>query len=78
MFTRRTLLPLGALLVLCFIGSGALKNDHSGVLGVLSNASWLGFLALTLFFVVTAVVTIVNNRRRLSTNRVIDDPKSQR
>jgi hypothetical protein len=69
MIKRQTLIPLGALLVVCFVGAGLLKHENSGALGVLSGAAWFGFLALALFFIVVAVITIVRNRRRLNGNR---------
>ncbi|HEY1360576.1 MAG TPA: hypothetical protein VGF21_19905 [Thermoleophilaceae bacterium] len=69
MIKRQTLIPLGALLVVCFVGSGLLKDENSGPLGVLSYMAWFGFLALVLFFIAVAVVTIVRNRRRLDGSR---------
>ena len=69
MIKRQTLIPLGVLLAVCFVGSGALKDENSGVLGALSYAAWFGFLALAVFFIVVAVVTIVRNRRRLHGSR---------
>ncbi len=69
MINRQTLIPLGALLVVCFVGSGVLKDKSSGALGVLSYAAWFGFLALVVFFIAVAVVTIVRNRRRLDGSR---------
>ncbi len=66
MIKRQTLIPLGALLVVCFIGSGVLKDQNSGVLGVLSYAAWFGFIVLAVFFVAVAAVTIVRNLRRLN------------
>ena len=69
MLKRQTLIPLGALLVVCFVGAGVLKHEKSGALGVLSDAAWLGFLALAAFFIVVAMVTIVRNRRRLNGTR---------
>ncbi len=66
MIKRQTLIPLGALLVVCFVGAGLLKNDNSGALGVLSGIAWFGFLALVVFFIAVAVVTIVRNRRHLN------------
>ncbi len=65
MIKRQTLIPLGVLLVVCFVGSGLLKDENSGVLGVLSYAAWFGFLALAVFFIGVAAVTIVRNRRQL-------------
>jgi hypothetical protein len=62
MIKRQTLIPLGALLIACFVASGLLKDDES----VFAYAAWFGFLALTLFFIAVAVVTIVRNRRRLN------------
>lgn len=64
MIKRQTPIPLGALLVVCFVGAGLLKDQNSGALGVLSNAAWLGFLALAVFFVAVSAVTIVRNHRR--------------
>ncbi len=69
MFKRQTLIPLGALLVVCFVGAGLLKDENSGALGVLSYAAWFGFLALVVFFIAVAVATIVRNRRRLDGSR---------
>lgn len=69
MIKRQTLVPLGALLVICFIGSGLLKDEGSGLLGVLSYIAWFGFLLLALFFIGVAVVTITRNRRRLGAQR---------
>ena len=66
MIKRQTLIPLGALLVICFVGSGLLKDESSGALGVLSYAAWFGFLVLAVFFIAVAAVTIVRNRRRLN------------
>jgi hypothetical protein len=65
MIKRKILIPLGALLVVCFIGSGLLKDDNSGALGVLSYAAWFGFLVLVLFFVAVAVMAIVRSLGRL-------------
>jgi hypothetical protein len=65
MIKRRTLIPLGVLLAVCFVVSGILKDEDSGALGVVSYAAWFGFLGLALFFVVVAVLTIARNRRRL-------------
>ncbi len=69
MIKRQTLIPLGALLVVCFVGAGVLKDENSGALGVLSYAAWFGFLALVVFFIAVAVATIVRNRRRLDGSR---------
>ena len=66
MIKRQTLIPLGALLVVCFIGSGLLKDQNSGPLGVLSYAAWFGFIILAVFFIAVAAVTIVRNLRRLN------------
>jgi hypothetical protein len=65
MIKRQTLIPLGVVLGVCFVLSGVLKDDDTGVLGVLSYISWFGFLALALFFIGVAVTTIVRSRRRL-------------
>jgi hypothetical protein len=69
MIKRQTLIPLGALLAVCFVGAGLLKHEHSGVLGVLSGVAWFGFLALAIFFIAVAMMTIVRNRRRLNGSR---------
>ena len=66
MIKRQTLIPLGALLAVCFIGSGLLKDQNSGLLGVLSYAAWFGFIILAVFFIAVAAVTIVRNLRRLN------------
>ena len=66
MIKRQTLIPLGVLLGVCFIGAGVLKHKHSGALGVLSNVAWLGFLVLTVFFIAVAVMTILRNRSGLN------------
>ncbi len=69
MIKRQTLIPLGALLAVCFVASGLLKDDNTGALGVLSYLAWFGFLILAVFFIVVAVFTIVRNRRRLDGSR---------
>ncbi|HEX3561207.1 MAG TPA: hypothetical protein VHU24_00100 [Solirubrobacterales bacterium] len=65
MTKRKTLIPLAALLVAFFIGSGVLKDNNSGVLGVLSYICWFGLIVLVVYFITVAVMTIVRNRRRL-------------
>ncbi len=60
--TRQTLILLGGLWLVCFVLSGVFKNGH-GVGAALGTAGWLGFLVLTLLFIVVAVMTIVRNRR---------------
>jgi hypothetical protein len=56
MNTRYWLIRLVPAALVLFAGSGVLKDDDSGVLGVLSYICWFGFMALTLAVIVLLAV----------------------
>jgi hypothetical protein len=60
LLTARTLVPLGVLWAACLVIS-AIQGEGdsgSGLGGFIAELPWVGFLALSLLFVVVAVVAV--------------------
>jgi hypothetical protein len=59
------LLPtLSVLCLVALVVSGITKHEDHGLLGVLSNASWLGFLACALAILATGATALVRRAAR--------------
>ena len=66
MVTRKSLGLLAGTTLGLFAVAGIIGNHQHGVLNVIANVAWYGFLICALFLIVTSVATLVRHRARLS------------
>jgi len=66
MVTRKSLALLAGITLALFAVAGIIGNHQHGVLNVIANVAWYGFLICALFLIVTSVATLVRHRARLS------------
>ena len=66
MVTRKSLALLAGITLALFAVAGIIGNHQHGVLNVIANVAWYGFLICALFLIVTSVATLVRHRTRLS------------
>ena len=64
MLTRRALISLAFFTLVCFLLAGGLGNDREGVLRVIADLSWYGFLLGLLFLIVGSVFVLVRSSAR--------------
>lgn len=62
--TRNTLIALAAITAAFFVASGVLGNHNHGLLGVISDITWGGFLLSALLLIVLGGATLARRRRR--------------
>ena len=65
MTSRRVLLPLAALPVVCFTLANVFHSSDPGARGFVTDISFFGFLLSALYFAVVGALTLVRRRRRL-------------
>lgn len=58
MITRRNTIILAAFTAICFVAAGVLGNDRDGVLQVIADVSWFGFLLGALLLIVVGVARL--------------------
>ena len=66
MVTRKSLTLLAGITFALLAVAGIIGNHQHGVLNVIANVAWYGFLICALFLIVTSVATLVRHRARLS------------
>jgi hypothetical protein len=66
MVTRKSLTLLTGLTLALLAVSGIIGNHQHGVLKVIANIGWWGFVVCALVLIVTSVATIGRHRSRLS------------
>ncbi len=64
MTSRRLMLPLGILLAVCFVLANVFHSSDPGARGIVADISFVGFVLLTLYFVVAGALALVWRMRR--------------
>ena len=64
MTSRRLIIPLGVLLVVCLVLANVFHSSDPGARGTIADISFGGFLLLTLYFIVVGALALMRRLRR--------------
>jgi hypothetical protein len=64
MVTRKALVTLAIVTLICFAVAGIIGNDRHGLIMVIGDIAWFGLLLGVLFLVVGSATAVIRHRRR--------------